>query len=200
MKTSKKLNALLLGITTAALMGVGCGKMGEESTFSPALDMSVAPAKKEITFLSLGNPDVNVLKKVTTTSKWMSKSTGGSLHLHHISNGIEVVVDLRIDPNTMSYSTTVSATVDDGSYVGESDVVFGPHGLQFSSPANMTMEAKNLDLSGINPDNIKLYYINDNGQWVEQPCHEIYVNVQWGIIRVVDAKLDHFSRYALGFD
>jgi hypothetical protein len=84
--------------------------------------------------------------------------------------------------------------------MGEADLVFGPHGTRFSLPALLTIECKNFDLSGINPGDLKFYYVNENGQWQEHPAHEIFVDVQWGTIRVVDAQIPHFSRYAIGME
>ena len=159
---------------------------------------------KTIKFIPLFDTNSNSLNKVTTVSKYISKSSGGNLHFYHIANTgspkPEVMVDLNVPANAIDYSKTITATFDDFDNIGEADLVFGPHGTQFSNPALLTMECKNFNLSGLNPNNIKFYYVNPSGQWVVHPAHEIYVNVQWGTIRVVNAQIPHFSRYAIGVE
>ena len=124
--------------------------------------------------------------------------------MHHQIDGHwtapQVIVDLRVPANSIDNSKTITATFDDNDNIGEADLVFGPHGTQFSTPALLTMECLNFDLSGLNPDDIKFYYLNENGQWEEHPCHEIVISIEWGVIRVVDAQIPHFSRYAIGME
>ena len=64
----------------------------------------------------------------------------------------------------------------------------------------LSVEAKNFDLTGFDPNSIKFYYMNDNGIWEEYPVYEIFVDVQWGTIRIIGAQIPHFSRYGIGID
>jgi len=202
MKTAQVFKSLIFLALTVVALGVlfnGCS--GDNPV---AMSTAQVVNGKTIKFIPLVDSGSNSLAKVTTAQKWISRSSGGTLHLHHIaysgSPRPEVVVDLRVPAWAVDYSKNIWVTFDDADNVGEADLVFGPHGTQFSSPALLTMECKNLNLSGINPNDIKFYYVNENGQWVEQPSHEIFVDVNSGLIRVVGAQIPHFSRYAIGYE
>jgi hypothetical protein len=65
----------------------------------------------------------------------------------------------------MSVSADVSLTLDDEDFMGDLDIEFGPLGLTFSSPALLSIKADGLDLSNVNTQNLKLYYVNaDSGE------------------------------------
>ena len=61
------------------------------------------------------------------------------------------------------------------------------------------IEAKYVDLTGVDPSAVGLYYVNDNGEWEKMKTKEISVKIDDGIIKIVDAEIPHFSRYAIGW-
>ena len=81
------------------------------------------------------------------------------------------------------------------------DATFYPHGITFSGdkPALLNIGAKNVDLSGVNPNTLRLYYDNEEtGQWEEIQTYDIIVKQDEGYVKVINAELWHFSRYAIG--
>ena len=66
---------------------------------------------------------------------------------------------------------------------------FGPHGCQFSPAARVKLDYNPL---GINI--ATLYYIDENGNYIEQTPDYININKKYMMI-----NLDHFSRYAVAY-
>ena len=64
---------------------------------------------------------------------------------------------------------------------------FGPSGCQFDPPADLWM--KYGDLGNGNPT---LYYIDANGNYIEQQPYSISQQQKW-----MQVKIQHFSRYAI---
>ena len=82
---------------------------------------------------------------------------------------------------------TVTMEINYDSTAKRLDFTFGPHGAQFSPQATVKIDYRALDV-----DIPKLYYIDDNGNYILQQPDQIDANKRWLIL-----KLDHFSRYAL---
>ncbi len=151
----------------------------------------------QINILNFGIKETS-LKKVTTVSKWSTVQSGGFLFLHHTGNGISVNSALYILPGTMIKDAEVSLTLDDEQFKGSLDLVFSPHGTTFSQPALLTIVASGLDLSGYDPDEIDIY--NDNpetGLWEKMRRDALEVDPNSGSIIIQNARLPHFSRYAI---
>jgi hypothetical protein len=150
--------------------------------------------------LSLGNQNSS-FKKISTVSEFIYKKEGGSLSISHSNSeiGLEAGIYLTIPANSMSVSADVSLTLDDENFMGDLDLVFGPHGLTFSSPALLSIKAVGLDLSQVQTQNLKLYYVNtDTGEWEEMKYDRMIINKDYGFIYVENGRLPHFSRYAIG--
>ena len=113
----------------------------------------------------------------------------------------EVVASLNILPGALNEDKDISISVDDEQILGDVYLTFGPHGTVFNTPALLNIEAHGLDLSGFDPSTIQVYYDNtDTGNWELMQSSHIIVNQNEGYIKVVDAQLPHFSRYAIGAD
>ena len=80
------------------------------------------------------------------------------------------------------------------------DFVFGESGTTFSTPALLDLAVYGVDLSGVNPESVNIYYVNPNGQWEVMPSEQVTVNVEAGYIYILNAEISHFSRYALSND
>ena len=83
---------------------------------------------------------------------------------------------------------TITMTVDRDSVRNELIFTFGPSGCQFNPSAILSLNWSDLGIQ-----NPKLYYIDENGTYVEQAPDYIDTQAKWLKIRV-----DHFSRYAIG--
>ena len=110
---------------------------------------------------------------------------------------------LQIILNIPSYSivedTDISMSTDDVYLMGDVYLTFGPHGTKFNPPALLDLKVSGLDLSGIDPDLVNIYYDNqETGVWELMPSKKIIVDVEAGYIEVENAQFPHFSRYAIG--
>ena len=183
---------------------VGCNQETPVSALNdnpvPERATAISASGKTIQFLAFADTRAATLSKSTTVQKYISRPNGGYLYLYQNHGGIEAEFRLDVLPGAIDFSKTISMTFDDENYEGFTDIVFGPHGTQFSIPALLDVNVQGLDLTGINPNNVKLYYVNDNGLWEEMVAASIMVNVNDNNVEIIDAQLPHFSRYAIGAD
>ena len=189
--------ATLALLTAFSLNFVGCEKdsplTATEESDNISRPTAVAANGKTIQFLSVGEQGSNSLNKTTTGQKYVDKSQGGSISV--AAPGVSFY--LRIPENSIDISKTVTMTYDDKNFQGITDLVFGPHGTHFSTPALLYAKITGLNLKGVNPDKVKFYYVNDNGQWEEMVVQSIAVYPAHGAVKIEGAELPHFSRYAV---
>jgi len=51
----------------------------------------------------------------------------------------------------------------------------------------------------VNPNDVDIFYDNqENGQWEPMQRDDVLIDVDAGSVKVVNARLPHFSRYAIG--
>lgn len=197
----KPVKKILQSMTSAALLmclAINFNACSEQSPLSSTVAEQSKQPQKQLRILPLGISD-NSLKKVTTVSKWITAQNGGLLSLQHVGNGIQVNSSLYILPGAMSQDAEISLTLDDENFMGAMDMVFSPHGTIFKQPALLTIVASGLDLSGYNPDDLGIYYYNEiTGQWEEMQRDAFIVDINTGSIILQNARLPHFSRYAIG--
>ena len=157
--------------------------------------MAVAASGRTIRFLGVSKENLSQSTSLRkeVTSKYISKSQGGIISLDSQQGGFY----LQIPGGSIDYSKMVTMEYDEQNNQGFTDLVFGPHGTQFSSPAILEFKVGGVDLTGVDPDKVKFYYVNDNGHWEEMKVAGIYVSVAAGVVKVSGAKLSHFSRYAV---
>ena len=72
---------------------------------------------------------------------------------------------------------------------GELNLTFGPHGCQFDPPAELRV-----DYSDLGVDRPTLFYIDENGNSIEQTPDHIDTKGKW-----LTLSFDHFSRYAVAW-
>ena len=164
-------------------------------------DAPVAPeAKSEHTILVFGTGSPS-LKKMIPVSQKVTRKDGGELiidykGLEHNNGNVEVKMTLTVLAGAISRDAVLQMGLDDQSFL----MSFGPHGITFSPPALLNIEARNLDLSGVNPETLTLYYLDSKtDEWVEMQTAEIIVNQEEGYLKFVDGQIPHFSRYAVAW-
>ena len=74
---------------------------------------------------------------------------------------------------------------------------FNPH-IIFNFPAVLNQTFSGLDLSGIDPNNIQLYYLDTDGSYEVMQYDQLIVDVETGTITVINGKIPHFSLYGYG--
>lgn len=153
------------------------------------------PLKYDNVHLTLAAP-VTVTADVTVRS-------GGMLMLnfkagHSDLGDLDVIAKLKIPPDAVPSDMELAMAIDPDQFMSNMDVVFGPHGLEFTTPALLDIDVGGVDLTCVNIDLISVYYDNtDTSQWEKMDYKKLIINVDKGTIRLKDAKLPHFSRYAL---
>jgi hypothetical protein len=203
MKRSRTVTLLLISIITlfSLLLFHGCEN---QTPLAPVTaDNSQVTGNttidKNLRILHLGGNNRS-LQKASQVSKFIYAKAGGSLYLSHSNSevGLYASMGLVIPPNSMNQDAEVSLTLDDMDFKGALDVVFSPHGTTFGDPALLTIKAEGIDLTGINPNSLWIYYDNPvTGQWEPMVCERFMVG-QGGWIYILNAELPHFSRYAVG--
>ncbi len=108
-------------------------------------------------------------------------------------------VSLDIPANSISDDAEIELSLETTELLGGVAVTFEPHGITFSDPAVLNIEAHGVDFTGIDPNAVNVYYDNlETGQWELMQRDNIIIDVNAGTVRVINAKLPHFSRYAIG--
>jgi hypothetical protein len=95
-----------------------------------------------------------------------------------------------VPPSVIKYKKPVTITMEMARTAeNEVNFTFGPHGTQFTEPAEIIISYESLEKS-----DVKLYYIEDNGSYQEQNPDQIDVKNKKMYLYV-----DHFSRYAVAY-
>jgi hypothetical protein len=98
--------------------------------------------------------------------------------------------DLDFFPGAYSGTKNISATFNmDGAAIE-----LGPS-MQFSADVEYTYKIYGLDLTGINPATLEFVYIDANGDMYTVDYDYVTMDVNSGMLKVVNAILPHFSRY-----
>ncbi|NWF49329.1 MAG: hypothetical protein HXY49_02160 [Ignavibacteriaceae bacterium] len=130
-----------------------------------------------------------------TQSQVISGANGGTLNLNYTYSGgpfgtVEVTSSLVFLPGSFSGNKTITETVDDEfCYVN-----FGP-AMNFNSPAIYNIEYKGVDLTGVDPNTVQFVYAASDGSIQVIPNDGITINFNTGTLKVLNARLSHFSRY-----
>jgi len=99
---------------------------------------------------------------------------------------------LYFPPYAMNQATTITMDWESTGFL-EGGAQFSPHGTQFNEPVTIWISYKDADLNGINEQDLKIWYFNeDTGMW------ELIGDVVDTANKMVGGLLNHFSRYAIG--
>jgi outer membrane protein assembly factor BamB len=154
-------------------------------------------------YLSRKNGDIYALDKATGIPTF--KGNIGMSPLNDLAPVIAASelafadVTLNILPETISEDAEVSLEIETTELSGGVAITFEPHGVSFSSPAILNIEAHGVDFTGVDPESVDVYYDNpDTGEWEPMQRDDVLVNAGLGTVKVINAKLPHFSRYAIG--
>ncbi len=146
---------------------------------------------------------ISYKESFVSTFNYITFDKGGDLKIHYKAedgSGIECKAELKIDKETISIDSELEMNIDKNALIGNVDVTFHPHGTTFSSPALLTVEARNIDLSGWDLERIALYYDNpETGEWEKMNVKEVKIKPDEGYVKIVEAELPHFSRYAMAY-
>lgn len=139
--------------------------------------------------------DISV-EDVFSASQNINGVTGGVLRIvksYQASNGHTVNIDCKLTvPANSSFGDTRNITMQINDQAG---VDFYPS-MTFSQPVILNYTITGLDLNGINPNDIKFYFVDDNGNMTPTVNDGLTVNIGSGTLTVLNVQLPHFSRWA----
>ncbi|MHA2101283.1 MAG: hypothetical protein ACW99A_21690 [Candidatus Kariarchaeaceae archaeon] len=203
-KTMKHLITLSL-----VLLFFGCDQSSDIT--SPVNDVKTDNAN----WISLPQPKGMHIENSFTVTKRINGSKGGFLTMSESYSGgpfgnVTIDAELVFDPGAFPGNKYISMTNDDLGCVA----TFEPSFDNFRERVTYTVTYTGIDLTGIDPDNVKFAYIDYTGMdlsgiepslmfsyigsigVIEYAQHEgITVDVSAGTIQVVNALIPHFSRY-----
>lgn len=143
-------------------------------------------------FLKVLPNSSNMLIK-TTASKTIDGDFGGliPLNLESVNEEYGAKGWLYFPRESFDGTETISVTIAND--IAACD--FGPSGIQLDSPARLTLKFNGVEFNGDDDDEIDFQYIDSNGGLATVDYRKLIVNKNQGWVIVIDAKLDHFSRY-----
>ncbi len=116
----------------------------------------------------------------------------GDFTMVHPKNGASIQTgdaSLTVLPGSVPNGTKITMTPLNNGYV---EFQFGPSGLQFSSPAVLTISAAKANISGLDKAQLKIAGASDSGDdW------QVIGGTYDPVSDTVTVEIHHFSRYAL---
>ncbi len=210
MKRFKNFFAGLFALVLTAGLVLNFGGCTKKSPLTPEVNRT--SSQSELHFISLGqkSPSLSKITKVLMeTTENVTYKDGGELIIDYQGDEDEdedadgdvlVKTTFRVFSETISQNARLVLRMTDALLSGEVDVSFQPHGITFSLPGLLNSEAKNIDLLGVNPNNIGIYYVNeDTGEWEKMQTYDIIVKKNEGYLKIINAEIPHFSRYAVAW-
>jgi len=217
----KKSRNFISSLTTAALV-TGLALTFNACTENSPLNVeaNLPSSENELHFISLGQESPSLNKKgkkdkkgkkgkdakvLVEVTEFVTYKDGGELIIdykgdEHRGGDESVKTTFKVFSETISQDAGLVLSMTDALLSGEVDVSFQPHGITFSEPALLNIEAKNIDLSGVKTKNIGIFYVNEEtGKWEEMQTYDIIVKKKEGYLKIIDAEIPHFSRYAVAW-
>ena len=182
-KAIYKSSSILLLITFIAM--ISCDQP------DPTAPQDISAKVSTVKILKKSNLRLN---KYFQASQLIMSGTGGIVSVGDNASGFSY---LEFDPgdiNANSYPNGAQITFDwESSDLLSGD--FGPHGIQFAHPVYLRLSYKDADLTGIDVNNLHIYWWNDSTEQYDYVTSSSNPDSQF-----VYAYINHFSRYAIGTD
>jgi hypothetical protein len=130
------------------------------------------------------NKDAEVVVKV-------NGETGGIVEYNIKIANINVNGKLTIPENSFSGTMNISTLFSNRN----TTQAFGPSPFNFNNTLLLTLEYSGLNLRKVNPGEIDFYYIDNDGLFHQAEYSSITIDPENGVLKVVDARINHFSRW-----
>jgi hypothetical protein len=188
----EKMRKLSCAAVLVLLLFAGC--MQESSITEPINGAENNQAKTIIMLPDKANMNV---EDVFTISQNIDGTAGGELHLvksYVASDGQTINIDCRltVPAENLSFADTRNITME---ISNEAGVDFYPT-MTFDQPVILNYTISGLDLNGVNPNRVQFYYVDQNGNLAPTINDGVSVNISSGTLKVINAQLPHFSRWA----
>lgn len=188
-KRSSTMRRYIFLFAMLTLFVVGCSE--QSSVLAPVNNVNTNEPNW-IVFLSSNDLAVNTIH---SASALIDGAKGGSVEMRKDVPGGpfgKTHIDSRLVIRAGSFlgKMTISTYVDDTGFL----TTFGPSYV-FSKPLEYTLLLQGLDLTGVNPANVKFVYQAANGTISQYQYSSIDVDLTRGKLKVNSALIPHFSRY-----
>jgi hypothetical protein len=136
------------------------------------------------------------IENLFTVNDLIEGSRGGMIKLNESYNSqsgeVSIKAKLKIPKNAFSGTETIGYTIND-----DASIDFFP-GMSFDKDLLYDIKFSGLDLTGIDPDEVRFLYLAPDGNTYPVQYSDLTVDVEKGILEVKDAVIHHFSRYIWG--
>ncbi|MGA7720603.1 MAG: hypothetical protein WCA84_05430 [Ignavibacteriaceae bacterium] len=189
---------LYLFLATACLFYFGCTDVATNSVNQP-----VNSSKQMIQLPAKSAPSSKSgLTIESATGLSVSQNINGALgdilflsgnYTDVSGNKIFAIATLLVPGGAFNGSQTLTMACDN-TYAG---LDFSPS-MTFNKSLYLTLSFSGLDLKsmGVTNSNVGFYYVDSNGNYTPIQNSGVFVDLKAGILTVIGAKIDHFSRYA----
>jgi hypothetical protein len=176
---------ILLLFIPVIFMIAGCSESVLEPT-SPNIE-----TQKSIIQLP---PSSNIhIENLFSVSELIEGSRGGMIKLnesYYSENGeVSIKAKLKIPKNAFTGTETIGYQIND-----DASIDFFP-AMNFDKDLLYDIKFSGLDLSGIDPNEVRFMYQAPDGTTYPVQYSELIVDVDRGILEVKQAVIHHFSRY-----
>lgn len=188
----------VLSLLFASLLFALTACQNEGPITAPASSGSQKLSKAQPTWIGLPQNASKKLMKTFSTSQLITVANGGQLTIdesYTSTEGTQVHAysSIYLAPGCVQQDVDISMMIDDQTGLS----TFLPHQF-FNFPAILNQTFTGLNLSGIDPSQIHLYYLDTDGTYAIMECDQLTVDVAAGTITVVNGKIPHFSVYGFG--
>lgn len=178
MKTSSRVftSILTLLLILSLFLMLSC----EKAVVTQPIDQAVQIQPKFLKSLNAG------FDKPFLTEQYVAASAGGIVSVGDDVCGYSELVFL---PGDLPADTTIVFGWDSQGYITD----LGPHGIVFNGPVVIRLSYKDADLTGVNEDNLRIWYYDEQANEWELIGGTVNKNE-----KLVEGTVEHFSRYAIG--
>ena len=188
MKPVKKIFKTLAAVVLLTGLAINFNACSEQSPLQSNDDTtSTKRAPGELNILKSTSP--LSLNKLFVKSKLITVAQGGKVE---VGDGGHGKSSLNFKSGDVSQNVMVTFEWESTGLL-EGGAEFSPHGTTFNNPVAIRLSYKDADLSGINEEDIKIWYFNEEeGVW-ELIASDVHADKKY-----VKGYINHFSRYAIG--
>ena len=145
--------------------------------------------------IALPNPTGLVVEDLHTEYKDINGYYGGWFsEAFSYQGGMTGTVNINSTLHFFANSFTGTKTITQTFNTETTAITFGPS-MQFNIPVDYTLTITGVDLTGVNPATLDFVYIDANGNMYYVNKDYVIMDLSTGMLKVKNAKLNHFSRY-----
>ncbi|MFO7447961.1 MAG: hypothetical protein R6W90_16480 [Ignavibacteriaceae bacterium] len=165
----------------------GCSK--DNSISNPDLQGT----KKQKSLIELPGTDGAATEATNTFTFNVNGWEGAyqTMYLNFPGGNATVSANYKFPKKVFSGQKTIVITFSND----KASATYTPTPLYFNAPVIANITYTGLNLAGVDPDEVDFVYLPPTGNFEAITYDRLEVNVNTGVIKVVNAKLYHFSKY-----